>query len=239
VKAQHVPPAVLREQLDRAADPTSQARLVASIIDHTILKPQTTLAEVDRLCREALEHRFFSVCVNPIWVRACRERVRGSGIRVCSVSGFPLGASRTDVKALEARQGVEDGADEIDMVMNVGALRHGDEKTVAEDIGAVVHASGPAPVKVILECGVLTEVQIVRACHVAKEAGADFVKTATGFGEGGAREKDVALMRRTVGESMGVKAAAGIRDLATCVAMIRAGANRIGTSASMGIIQTP
>lgn len=238
MKAHHVPHAALLEELNRASDPGRQARVVASIIDHTILKPQTTLAEVDRLCREALEFRFYSVCVNPVWVAACRDRVRGSGIRVCSVSGFPLGASRSDVKALEAKQCVENGADEIDMVMHVGALRQGDERKVAEDIAAVVKASGPAPVKVIFECGVLTDEQIVRACHLSREAGADFVKTATGFAEGGAKEKDVALMRRTVGDSMGVKAAAGIRDLATCIAMIRAGANRIGTSAAVGIVTT-
>lgn len=224
--------------LNRASDPAGQARVVAGIIDHTILKPQTVLADIDRLCREALDHRFYSVCVNPVWVPACRDRVRGSGIRICSVSGFPLGASRSDVKALEAARCVEDGADEIDMVMNVGAMRQGDEKIVRDDIAAVVRAAGPAPVKVILECGVLTEEQIVRACLLSREAGADFVKTATGFGEGGATAKDVALMRRTVGDSMGVKAAAGIRDLAACLALVRAGANRIGTSAAMAIIKT-
>ncbi len=224
------------EQLRQVTNRQDQVRLIASLIDHTILKAQTGVAEIDRLCREAMEHRFFSVCINPFWIRACRDRVRGSGVRICSVSGFPLGAARSDVKAFEAARGVEDGADEIDMVMNVGALRQGQEDIVVQDIRAVVGASGTAPIKVILECGVLTEAQIVRACQLCREAGADFVKSNTGFGEGIAREKDIALMRRTVGETMGVKASAGIRDWETCVAMIRAGATRIGTSAGMAII---
>jgi deoxyribose-phosphate aldolase len=234
LKVRSLSHAALLAELERSTDPR---RVVASVIDHTILKPQTTLADVDRLCREALEQRFYSVCVNPIWVRSCSERVKGTGINVCSVSGFPLGAFRKEVKALEARLGVEDGADEIDMVMNVGALRQGDERVVLEDIRAVVEASG-VPVKVILECGVLTEEQIVRACCLARDAGAAFVKTSTGIGDaGGAKESYVSLMRRTVGDSMGVKASAGIRDLATCVAMIRAGATRIGTSAGMSIVK--
>jgi deoxyribose-phosphate aldolase len=206
-------------------------------IDHTLLKPDATLAEVDKLCGEALEHRFASVCVNSQHVRRCAEILRGSGVAVCSVIGFPLGAMASEVKAFEARRAIEDGACEIDMVMSIGALKSGAHDFVRADIQGVAqtcHARG-AKLKVILETGLLTDPEKVLACQLAQAAGADFVKTSTGFSKGGATVEDVALMRRTVGPVMGVKASGGVRDAAQAKALLEAGATRIGASASVAI----
>ena len=210
---------------------------VASYIDHTLLKPEATAAEIDKLCADALQHRFASVCVNGSWVRRCAETVGGSGVAVCSVIGFPLGAMATEVKAYEARRAIEDGACEIDMVMNIGALKSGDADFVRRDIAAVAdtcHRLG-ARLKVILETALLTDREKEIACEQAKLAGADFVKTSTGFSKGGATAADVALMRRIVGPTMGVKASGGIRDAKDAQQMIAAGASRLGASASVAI----
>ena len=212
---------------------------VAAMIDHTLLKPDATRAEVETLCREAAEHRFASVCVNPTWVLLCAERLRGTPVVVCAVVGFPLGATTADTKHYETRRAIFDGAREIDMVINVGALKSGDLRVVERDIEAV---TGPcresgAISKVIIEAALLTEDEKVAACTLAKAAGADYVKTSTGFGPGGATAADVALMRRVVGEEMGVKAAGGVRDLEGLKAMVAAGATRIGASAGVKIVQ--
>lgn len=211
---------------------------LAKYLDHTILKPDATVAEIDRLCAEALEHRFASVCVNGAWVRRCAEILEGSGVLVCSVVGFPLGAMAPEVKVYEARRAIEDGACEIDMVIHVGALKSGDDAYVRRDIAGVAevcHRHG-AKLKTILETCLLTDAEKVRACELAKAAGADFVKTSTGFSKGGATVADVALMRRTVGPRLGVKASGGVRDVETAKAMIEAGATRIGASASVAIV---
>jgi deoxyribose-phosphate aldolase len=210
---------------------------LAGYIDHTLLKPDATLAELDQLCAEALQHSFASVCVNGSHVRRCAEILRGSPVAVCSVIGFPLGAMASEVKAFEARRAIEDGACEIDMVMAVGALKSGAADFVRADIRGVAqtcHARG-AKLKVILETCLLTDPEKVLACELAQAAGADFVKTSTGFAKGGATVDDVALMRRAVGPSMGVKASGGVRDAAQAKAMIEAGATRIGASASVAI----
>ena len=184
------------------------ARDVAGLIDHTLLKPDATAADIDQLCREAAEWKFATVCINPTWVAAAAQRLRGSGVAVCSVVGFPLGATTPDVKQFEARRAIFDGACEIDMVINVGALKSGDVRLVSDDIRGVVQAchAGGAASKVIIETALLTDEEKVTACTLAKAAGADFVKTSTGFGPGGATAADVALMRRVVGDEMGVKA---------------------------------
>ena len=211
---------------------------MASYLDHTLLKPDAMASEIDALCSEALEFHFASVCINPTWVRRAAEILSGSGVLVCTVVGFPLGASVPEVKAYEARRAIEDGACEVDMVQNVGALKSGDDRFVQQDIQTVAettHALG-ARLKVILETSLLTPQEIVRASGLARAAGADFVKTSTGFGGGGATAQDVALMRQTVGPVMGVKASGGVRDTETAAAMIRAGATRIGASASVAIV---
>jgi len=210
---------------------------VAAMIDHTLLKPDAAPDEIRRLCREAREYGFASVCVNPCFVPLCDEELAGSGVAVCTVIGFPLGACATRVKAFEAAAAVEDGADEIDMVINVGAAKAGDFGAVRSDIEAVVNNSGRALTKVIIEACLLTDEEKVEACLAAKAAGADFVKTSTGFSKGGATAHDVALMRRTVGADMGVKAAGGIRTAADAKAMIEAGATRIGASAGISILE--
>lgn len=212
---------------------------VAQYIDHTLLKPEATRAEVERLCEEARNYGFASVCVNPTWVKECAFRLYGSPVKVCTVVGFPLGATLPDVKAYETRRAIFDGATEIDMVINVGALKSGDDATVKRDICAVVDAAHEACaiVKVILETALLTDEEKVRACQLAREAGADFVKTSTGFSKGGATVADIELMRRTVGEEVGVKAAGGVKDLAAAREMIAAGATRIGASAGVRIVQ--
>jgi deoxyribose-phosphate aldolase len=210
---------------------------LAHYIDHTLLRPDATRSEIEKLCREAAEYRFASVCVNPQWVRLCAGLLRNSGVQVCTVVGFPLGANETEIKALETRRAVQQGATEIDMVIAVGALKSGDERLVYQDITAVRRESlGVACLKVIIEAALLTEAEKVSACTLAKDAGADYVKTSTGFAKGGATVEDVRLMRRVVGRGLGVKAAGGIKDRAAADAMIAAGANRIGASAGVKIL---
>jgi deoxyribose-phosphate aldolase len=214
-------------------------RDIARRIDHTLLKPEATREQIEALCREAREHGFATVCVNPTWVSLCASLLRGSETAVCTVVGFPLGATLAEVKAYEAARVVEQGACEVDMVMNVGALKSRDYRLTERDIAGVVAASraGGALVKVILETALLTDDEKVKACVIARAAGADFVKTSTGFGPGGATAADVALMRRVVGPEMGVKAAGGVRDLKSAQAMLDAGADRIGASVGVKIVQ--
>ena len=211
---------------------------LASMIDHTLLKPEATEAQIRQLCDEAKRFCFASVCVNPTYVKLCATLLAGTPVHVCTVAGFPLGASLPEVKAFEAQQAIRDGATEIDMVINVGALKNRDDVLVERDVVGVVrlsHAAGVL-VKAILEVALLTDEEKVRACRLVQSAGADFVKTSTGFGPGGATAHDVALMRQTVGPQMGVKAAGGIRTLQDALAMIEAGATRLGASASAKIM---
>lgn len=212
---------------------------VSRYIDHTLLKPEATRSEIETLCSEARAYNFASVCVNPTWVKECAFALYGSPVKVCTVVGFPLGATLGDVKGYETRRSIFDGATEIDMVMNIGALKSGANEIVSRDIEQVVNAAHDACaiVKVILETALLTDEEKVRACQLAKEAGADFVKTSTGFSKGGATVADISLMRQTVGASMGVKAAGGVKDLASANEMIAAGATRIGASAGVKIVQ--
>jgi deoxyribose-phosphate aldolase len=206
------------------------------MIDHTLLKPEATEEQIRVLCEEAKEHGFASVCVNPYWVKQAAEWLKGSNVKVCTVVGFPLGATTKEAKAFEAKNAIENGAEEIDMVLNIGALKSGDFQTVEEDIRAVVETAGGAVVKVILETGLLSDEEIVKACELSKVAGAHFVKTSTGFGKGGATVEAVRLMRETVGTEMGVKASGGIRNAEMALQMVEAGANRIGASASVAIV---
>lgn len=209
---------------------------VAKMIDHTILKPNVTDADVIQVCDEAKEHGFFSVCVNPYFVPLVAEHLKGSDVKVTSVIGFPLGASTSFIKAAEAKKAVEDGANEIDMVINVSALKDGKFDFVQSDIAAVVDAiRGKAILKVILETCLLTKEEIVKGCELSKAAGAQFVKTSTGFSTGGATVEDVKLMKNTVGDALEVKASGGVRDYETAMAVIEAGATRIGASASVDI----
>ena len=205
------------------------------LFDHTILKADATREMVERVCREAREHHFMSVCVNSYYTGFVADELQGSDVRVCTVVGFPLGQMSTKAKAAEARIAVEDGADEIDMVINVGALKGGDDAVVFEDIREVRKACEGKVLKVIIETCLLNEEEKVRACRLAMEAKADFVKTSTGFSTGGATKEDVALMRKTVGDTMGVKASGGIRDKEKAVEMLEAGADRLGTSATIAI----
>jgi deoxyribose-phosphate aldolase len=212
---------------------------VASMIDHTLLKADATRANIEELCREAAQFHFATVCVNPTWVATAAKLLAGSGVGVCSVVGFPLGATTPDVKGYETRRAIFDGAREIDMVINVGALKSGDLRLVERDIEAVTTPCREfgALSKVIIEAALLTDDEKVTACTLAKAAAADFVKTSTGFGPGGATAGDVALMRRVVGREMGVKAAGGVRDLEGLKAMVAAGATRVGASAGVRIVQ--
>lgn len=210
---------------------------IAKIIDHTLLKPDASIEGLSRLCDEAKEYCFACVCVNPINVSFCAERLRGSGIKVASVVGFPLGANAAEVKAAEAAKAIEDGASELDMVINPGMLKSQNYDLVHEDIRAVVRTSGEYPVKVIIETSLLTDEEKITACKIAKNAGAQFVKTSTGFSKGGATIHDVALMRKVVGKSMGVKASGGIRTFKNTIKMVAAGANRIGTSSGVQIVK--
>ena len=212
---------------------------VSTMIDHTLLKPDATRKEIETLCREAAEYKFASVCVNPTWVALCAQLLRDTGVKVCSVVGFPLGATTPDTKHYETRRVIFDGAREVDMVINVGALKSGDLRLVERDIEAVTIPCREAGAvsKVIIEAALLTDEEKVTACTLAKAAAADFVKTSTGFASGGATAADVALMRRVVGEEMGVKAAGGVRDLEGLKAMVAAGATRIGASAGVRIVQ--
>ncbi len=210
---------------------------LAGLIDHTALKPETCKEQIKKLCKEAIEYKFASVCVNPCYVTLCSEILKETDIKVCTVIGFPLGATSTVSKVAETIEAVENGAGEIDMVINIGAVKSGDFHYVEKDIKAVVEAAdGKAIVKVILETCLLNDEEKVTCCKLCKAAGADFVKTSTGFSTGGATVHDVRLMRETVGPDMGVKAAGGIRDYMTAKAMIDAGATRIGASASIAIV---
>jgi len=211
---------------------------IAKMIDHTLLKANTTRAQIVQLCEEAKEYRFASVCVNPTWVATAAELLKGTDVKVCTVIGFPLGANTPETKAFETKDAIEKGATEVDMVINIGALKDGDDELVERDIRAVVEAAkGKALVKVIIETCLLTEEEKVRACRLAVQAGADYVKTSTGFSTGGATVEDIALMRKTVGPNIGVKASGGVRDLQGAEAMIDAGATRIGTSSGVAIVQ--
>ena len=209
------------------------------MIDHTLLKPDATQDQIAQLCFEARKYNFASVCVNPAYVRLCAELLKGSPVVVCTVVGFPLGATPTEVKVYETQQAVREGASEIDMVINVGAVKSRDYELAERDIASVARAchAGNALLKVIIEAALLTDEEKVVACQLAKVAGADYVKTSTGFGPGGATAADVALMRRVVGPTIGVKAAGGIRTLADAHEMIAAGASRLGASASVKIMQ--
>ena len=212
---------------------------VASMIDHTLLKPDATRANIEDLCREAAQFKFATVCVNPTWVATCARLLQGSGVLVCSVVGFPLGATTADVKGYETQRAIFDGAREIDMVINVGALKSGDLRVVERDLEAVTSPcrSCGALSKVIIEAALLTDDEKITACTLAKAAGANYVKTSTGFASGGATAADVALMRRVVGAEMGVKAAGGVRDFEGMKAMVAAGATRVGASAGVKIVQ--
>lgn len=211
---------------------------MARYIDHTLLKPEATSAEIDQLCREAEQYGFASVCINPTWVKRAAEMLRGTTVPVCTVIGFPLGANTSEIKAMEARRALRDGAREVDMVLNIGALKSGDHDAVLKDIEKVVDAAHEvgALCKVILETALLTDEEKVIASALAKRARADFVKTSTGFGPGGATVYDVALMRETVGPDMGVKASGGVRTTGDAEDMIAAGATRIGASAGIEIV---
>ncbi|HEL2122974.1 TPA: deoxyribose-phosphate aldolase [Streptococcus suis] len=205
-------------------------------IDHTILKPETTQEQVEKILAEAKEYDFASVCVNPTWVALAAESLKDSDVKVCTVIGFPLGANTPAVKAFETKDAISNGADEIDMVINIGALKTENYDLVLEDIKAVVAASGDKLVKVIIEACLLTDDEKVKACQLSQEAGADYVKTSTGFSTGGATVADVALMRKTVGPDMGVKASGGARSYEDAIAFIEAGASRIGASSGVAIM---
>lgn len=223
----------------RGVNASDVPRDIAGYIDHTLLKPDATPAEIEKLCKEARDNHFAAVCVNPPFVRQCADLLKGTGVQVATVVGFPLGSHTTATKVFETEQALVDGATEIDMVINVGELKAGDDGFVREDIRSVVaaaHRAG-ALVKVIIEAALLNDQEKVRASRLSKEAGADFVKTSTGFGPGGATAHDVALMRQTVGPNLGVKAAGGVKTLEQAQEMIQAGATRIGASAGVKIVQ--
>ena len=210
---------------------------VASMIDHTLLKADATKEQIKQLCKEANEYKFASVCVNPTWVRLANELLTNSPVKVCTVIGFPLGATTSETKAFETKNAIENGADEVDMVLNIGALKDGNNSFVENDIKAVVEAAkGKALTKVIIETSLLSEEEKVRACQLAVSAGADFVKTSTGFSTGGATVNDIKLMRKTVGPDVGVKASGGVRNTSDAQSLIEAGATRIGASSGVAII---
>ena len=210
---------------------------LAAFIDHTLLKPDTSLAQIENLCAEARGHKFFSVCVNGCWVATAHQLLEDSDVKITGVVGFPLGAMSSDTKRFEAEAAIDDGAHEMDLVLNLARLKAGDDKFVLREIIDVVEAADERTVKVILETCLLTDEEKVRACHLVVESGAQFVKTSTGFSTSGATIADVQLMRETVGLKFGVKASGGIRDVKTALAMIEAGATRLGTSAGVAIIQ--
>ena len=224
---------------ERADKRSPAAAEMAAMIDHTVLKAEATADQIRKLCQEAQEYDFAAVCINPVHVKLAAELLRESPVAVCTVIGFPLGATLPEVKGFEAERVITLGAQEVDMVINVGALKAGDAVTVETDIRSVVRKAHPCNVlvKVIIEAALLSDEEKVKTCELAKAAGADFVKTSTGFGPGGATVDDVALMRKTVGPGMGVKAAGGIHSYAEAQAMVRAGATRIGASAGIGIVQ--
>ncbi len=203
------------------------------MIDHTLLKQDATKEAIIKLCQEAREYHFWSVCINPGFVKTCAKELKGSDVKVCTVIGFPLGATSTESKAFEVKQAIADGADELDMVINVSYLKDKDYDFVYNDIHEVVKAANGKLVKVIIETCLLTDAEKIKACELAKKAGANFVKTSTGFSTGGATAHDIALMRKTVGKEMGVKASGGVRSYEDMIAMIEAGASRIGTSSGV------
>ena len=210
---------------------------IAKLIDHTILKANTTKEDVMKVIEEAKEYKFASVCINPTWVKLAADELDGHDVDVCTVIGFPLGASTTETKAFETKDAIAKGATEVDMVINVGALKDGDNELVEKDIYEVVQAAkGKALVKVIIETCLLTDEEKVRACELSVKAGADFVKTSTGFSTGGATAEDIALMRKTVGPNVGVKASGGVRTREDADKMVAAGASRVGASASVAIV---
>ena len=224
----------------RAAEPALTPEQVAKLIDHTLLKPDATASDVEKLCAEARQHGFFSVCVNPVFVPQVKGLLKGSSVKVCCVVGFPLGAQDPQIKLLEARKAIREGAQEVDMVVNVGALKGKDDALVLRDIRGVVEAckDGRALSKVILETSLLTDEEKVRACELSMKAGADYVKTSTGFSSGGATAEDIALMARTVApKKLGVKASGGVRTYADLLKMVKAGATRVGASASVKILE--
>jgi len=210
---------------------------LAAYVDHTLLKPDASAAQIDQLCAEAREHKFFSVCVNSSWVAPARHLLGDSGVKVASVVGFPLGAMASDVKRFETETAIDDGAHEIDVVLNVARLKAGDHKFVLRELCDVVEAADERTVKVILETCLLTDEEKIRACRLVVESGAHFVKTSTGFSTAGATVADVKLMRETVGPKFGVKASGGVRDAQTALAMIAAGATRLGTSSGVAIVK--
>jgi len=213
---------------------------LVKLIDHTVLKPEATEADIEKLCKEAAEYKFYSVCVNPSWVVKAKQLLRGTTVKVCAVAGFPLGAQSRQIKALEARRALREGASEIDMVINIGALKSKDDQVVARDIRGVVEACDEAHAvsKVILETSLLNDDEKIRGCLLSMKAGADFVKTSTGFSKAGATVEDVALMARTVApRKLGVKASGGIRTYADVVRMVEAGATRVGCSNSVNIVE--
>ncbi|MDQ0279341.1 deoxyribose-phosphate aldolase [Arthrobacter silviterrae] len=221
-----------------SSTPQDASTGLAAYIDHTLLKPEASEADILQLCKEAAEHHFKSVCVNPLWVETAKRALRGTGVLTCAVVGFPLGANNTDVKVFEARGATMDGADEVDMVINIAAARALDKETLVNDISAVaevVHGE-ESLLKVIIETSLLSDAEKVLACQAAVEAGADYVKTSTGFNGGGATAQDVALMRQTVGPDIGVKASGGVRSREKAEEMIAAGATRIGTSSGIAIV---
>lgn len=211
---------------------------LAKMIDHTILKAETTKEDITKVCEEAKEYGFFSVCVNPTWVEMVSELLEGSEVKVCTVIGFPLGATTSETKVFETENAIKNGAQEIDMVINIGKLKDGEDKFVEEDIKAVVKAAeGKALVKVIIEASLLSEEEKIRACKLAVKAGADYVKTSTGFSTGGATVEDIRVMREIVGHDIGVKASGGVRDRIAADNMVEAGASRIGASSSVSIVK--
>lgn len=225
-------------KLDGASSAGIKPEALAKYIDHTLLKPDAKPKEIERLCDEAIKYGFASVCVNPSYIALAAARLKGSGVTPCCVIAFPFGATAPQSKAAEAKRAVKDGARELDMVVNIGAVKAGDWELVEKDIYAVVRAAGrKARVKVIIETAMLNEKEKVKVCRIAKQAGAFYVKTSTGYGGGGATEEDVALMRKTVGADTGVKASGGIRTYEDAVKMINAGADRIGASAGIKIIE--
>ncbi|MGM0867523.1 MAG: deoxyribose-phosphate aldolase [Bacillota bacterium] len=211
---------------------------IAAMIDHTLLKPEATRQQIETLCQEANEYNFFSVCVNPTWVSTAKELLNGSGVKVVTVIGFPLGATTPKTKAFETQNAIENGADEVDMVINIGALKDKNDEIVENDVRAVVVAAkGRALTKVIIETSLLTREEKIRACKLSVKAGADYVKTSTGFSTGGATVDDIKLMRETVGPNIGVKASGGIRNTDDTQKMIQAGATRIGASSGVAILK--
>lgn len=212
---------------------------LSKMIDHTLLKPDATSEDIIELCNEAIQYNFYSVCVNPSYVKLAKKKLKGTDVKIATVIGFPLGSTTLEVKTFEARESIKNGANELDMVINIGALKGKEYDLVEKEIAAVVNeAKGKALVKVIIETCLLNKEEIIKACEIAKKVNADFVKTSTGFSTGGATVEDVQLMRNVVGESMGVKASGGIRDYDTAIKMINAGANRIGASASIKIVSS-